>query len=72
MRIQRKRGEVFEVDWAGKTLPIYDNVTDETVPSYLFVGVLSCSGYIYAEFCRDKDPGSTAKVLVHMNMRGDS
>lgn len=53
MRIQRKPGETFEVDWAGKTVDIFDSITGETVPAYLFVGVLSCSGYIYAELCRN-------------------
>jgi len=29
MRIKRKPGDTFEVDWAGKTMPIYDKVTGE-------------------------------------------
>lgn len=49
MRIQRKPGETFEVDWAGKTIDIYDSVTGEVTPAYLFVGTLSCSGLVYAE-----------------------
>ena len=65
MRIQRKPGETFEVDWAGKTVPIYDSVTGEAAPSYLFVGVLSCSGYIYAELCRDMRSESFIACHVH-------
>jgi len=43
MRIQRKPGDTFEVDWAGKTIDIYDDVTGKANHAYLFVGALSCS-----------------------------
>lgn len=36
MRISRKPGETFEVDWAGATVDIHDSVTGETTPAYLF------------------------------------
>ncbi len=49
MRIHHKPGDAMEVDWAGQTLPIYDSVTGETSPVYLFIAVLPCSGYTYAE-----------------------
>ena len=42
MRISRKPGEAFEVDWAGTTVDIHDSVTGGITPAYLFVGVLSC------------------------------
>ena len=32
-----------EVDWAGGTIDIYDEVTGEISPAYLFVAVLPCS-----------------------------
>lgn len=41
------------MDWAGGTLPVKDPVTGETVPAYLFVGVLPCSCHVYAELCSD-------------------
>lgn len=51
MRISRKPGDMLEVDWAGSTIDIHDPVTGEITPAYLFVGVLSCSLYAYAEAC---------------------
>ena len=53
MRIQHKPGDVMEVDWAGNTLTIWDSVTGESSPAYLFVAVLPCSGYAYVEACSD-------------------
>ena len=49
MRIKRKPGDVFEVDWAGNTMPVYDRVTGEQYDACIFVGVLPCSGYAYVE-----------------------
>ena len=53
MRIQHKPGDEMEVDWAGATVDIYDEVTGEVTPAYLFVAVLPCSLYVYAELCRN-------------------
>ena len=49
MRIKRKPGELLEVDWAGKTLSVVDELTGEIIPAYVFVASLSCSLYGYAE-----------------------
>ncbi len=49
MRIKHKPGEVMEVDWAGKTAFLQNNITGEPIPVYLFVAVLPCSQYAYAE-----------------------
>ena len=49
MRIKRKPGEIMEVDWAGKTAFIIDNVTGEPIPAYVFVAALSCSQHAYVE-----------------------
>lgn len=49
MHIHRKPGEQIEVDWAGKTANIIDNITGDAIPVYVFVAVLSCSGYAYVE-----------------------
>ncbi|MCD8379585.1 MAG: IS21 family transposase [Lachnospiraceae bacterium] len=65
MRIQRKPGESFEVDWAGKTVDIFDSVTGEVSPAYLFVGALSCSKLVYAELCRDMK--SESFILCHVH-----
>ena len=53
MRIHHKPGDAMEVDWAGGTLPITDPITGITEPAYLFVAVLPCSCYAYAELCSD-------------------
>ena len=53
MRIQHKPGDMMEVDWAGNTLPIWDSVTGESIPAYLFIAVLPYSGYAYVEACLD-------------------
>ena len=53
MRIQHKPGDTMEVDWAGATLDIYDPVTGEVSKAYLFVAVLPCSCFTYAEACGD-------------------
>ena len=49
MRINRKPGDLMEVDWAGKSMAIYDNTTGEIIDAYLFVAVLPCSCYSYVE-----------------------
>lgn len=49
MHIDRKPGEQMEVDWAGQTAGIIDNITGNIIPAYVFVATLSCSGYAYVE-----------------------
>ena len=49
MRIKRKPSELLEVDWAGKTLKVYDDITGEVSQVYVFVASLPCSLYSYAE-----------------------
>ena len=53
--------------WTGQagTLPIKDPVTGETVPAYLFVGVLPCSCYVYAELCSDMKSENWLLCHVH-------
>lgn len=53
MRIQHKPGDAMQVDWAGNTLDIVDSVTGAISKAYLFVAVLPCSCYAYAEVCDD-------------------
>lgn len=52
MRITHKPGDMMMVDWAGNTIPIYDKGGSETC-AYLFVAVLPCSCYAYAEATGD-------------------
>jgi transposase len=49
MHIERKPGERMEVDWAGQTMEITDNLTGEIIPAYIFAATLSYSGYAYVE-----------------------
>lgn len=64
--IRHKPGETIEVDWAG-TRPYWtDPDTGEKVEGYLFVGVLSYSGYGYAEVTADMKAESWINCHVHM------
>lgn len=65
MRIQHKPGDAMQVDWAGDTLPVYDPVTGERRPAYLFVAVLPCSCCTYAEACEDMKTENWLACHVH-------
>ena len=65
MRIHHKPGGAMEVDWAGQTLPIYDSVTGESYPAYLFIAVLPCSGYTYAEATSDTKLENWLNCHIH-------
>ena len=41
MRIHHKPGDAMQVDWAGDTLSVYDSMTGEITPAYLFIAVLA-------------------------------
>jgi transposase len=49
MHINRKPGDLTEVDWAGGTAKITDSVTGEVINAYVFVSALSYSRYAYVE-----------------------
>ena len=55
----------MEVDWAGNTLNIYDQVTGEATEAYLFVAALPCSCFAYAELCTDMQQGTFIRCHVH-------
>ena len=65
MRITRKPGDMMEVDWAGSTINIYDPATGSATPAYLFVSVLSCSLYVYAEVCPNMREESFINCHIH-------
>ena len=65
MRITRKPGDMLEVDWAGSTIDIHDPFTGEITPAYLFVAVLSCSLYTYAEACPNMREDTFINCHVH-------
>lgn len=47
MHINRKPGEIMEVDWAGQTAEIVDTDTGEVIPAYVFVSALPYSGTLW-------------------------
>jgi len=49
LRIHHKPGDRMEVDWAGNTCFIQHNISGEHIPVHIFIAVLPCSGYAYAE-----------------------
>lgn len=65
MRIHHKPGHAMEVDWAGATVPITNPVTGEISDAYLFVSVLPCSCYVYAELCKDMKSENWLMCHVH-------
>ena len=65
MRIQHKPGDAMQVDWAGDTIPIQDPVTGEQSAASLFVAVLPCSYYTYAEACDDMKTENWLNCHVH-------
>ena len=65
MRIQHKPGDAMQVDWAGDTIPVFDSVTGGQNAAYLFVAVLPCSYYVYAEACDDMKTENWLNCHVH-------
>jgi transposase len=83
MHINRRPGELLEVDWAGQTVGIVDTDTGEIIPAYIFVATLPYSGYSYVEaFLHQKEEawitahvnayqffGGTTRILVPDNLK---
>lgn len=65
MRIAHKPGDAMQVDWAGDPLYITDQVTGIESPAYIFVAVLPCSWYTYAEPCLDMKSENWLLCHVH-------
>lgn len=65
MRIQHEPGDAIQVDWAGDTVPVYDSVTGAQSAAYLFVAVLPCNCYVYAEACDDMKTENWLNRHVH-------
>ena len=65
MHINRKPGELMEVDWAGQTAFVIDADTGEAFDAYLFVAALPYSGYAYAEAFLRRD--QEAWIAAHVN-----
>ena len=65
MHINRKPGEIMEVDWAGQKMEIVDNETGEIITANIFVAVLAYSGYAYVEAFLGNDQETW--VTAHVN-----
>ena len=65
MHIQRKPGELMEVDWAGQTAHLVDADTGELLDAYIFVAALPYSGYAYAEAFVNREQESW--ITAHVN-----
>jgi transposase len=68
LHIEHKPGERMEVDWAGTTMSIQDNITGHPIPVHVFVAALPCSGYSYAEGFIYQDQESW--ITAHTNAFG--
>ena len=65
LRIKRKPGETMEVDWVGDTLKVYDAASCSDIPAYIFVAVLPCSLYGYAEAFPDMKSNHWIEAHIH-------
>lgn len=65
MHIERRPGEQLEVDWAGATMEITDNLTGEIIPAHIFVAAHSYSGYAYVEAFLSQSQESW--IAAHVN-----
>ncbi len=74
MHINRKPGEIMEVDWAGQTAGIVDTDTGEMIPAYIFVAVLPYSGYAYVEafLSQNQESWTTAHVNAYAFFGGST
>jgi transposase len=66
MHIERKPGEIMEVDWAGQTAGVASTDTGEIMDAHVFVAVLPYSGYAYAEAFFGQ--GQEEWIAAHVNM----
>ena len=65
LRQEHKAGEKLFVDFAGQTVPVIDRHSGEVTPAHIFVAVLGCSNYIYAEATWGEDSRSFLTAHVH-------
>jgi len=65
LHIHHKPGDRMEVDWAGDTAFILDNLSGKPIAAYVFVAVLPYSGYAYAEAFFSQNLESWIQAHVH-------
>ena len=59
------REKPWKVDWIGDTLKVYDAASCCEIPAYIFVAVLPCSLYGYAEAFPDMKSNHWIEAHVH-------
>ena len=65
LHVEHKPAERMEVDWAGDTASIANNISGKPIPVYVFVAVLPCSGYAFAEGFLKRNQESWISAHVH-------
>jgi len=65
LHVEHKPGERMEVDWAGDTASLKNNIDGKNIPVYVFVAVLPCSGYAYTEGFLNRSMESWISAHVH-------
>ena len=65
MHLEHKPGETMQVDWDGQTAALVDTDTGKRLDAYLFVAVLTHSGYAYTEAFLDMKQESW--ITGHVN-----
>jgi transposase len=65
MRQEHRAGEKLFIDYAGDTIPIYDQLSGEIRHAHLFVAVLGCSNYTYAEAMLNEQLAEWIEGQVH-------
>jgi transposase len=65
MHLNRKPGELMEVDWAGQTTTVIDDETGEPIDAYVFVAALPYSGFGYIEAFWNREQPSW--IAAHVN-----
>lgn len=68
MHIERKPGEIMEVDWAGQRAELVDADTGEIIEAHVFVAALPYSGYAYVEAFLSQD--QEAWISAHVSAYG--
>lgn len=65
MHLNHKPGDIMQVDWAGQTARLKDNITGKDVRVYIFVATLPYSGFSYVEGFLDMKQDSWIAAHVH-------
>jgi len=65
LRQEHRAGDKLFVDYAGDTIPIHDSQTGQITFGHLFVAVMGCSNYTYAEITPTEQLPDWISAQVH-------